>query len=369
MSINYRYIFCSYNLFAFKDSQTQERFNEWRRPSRLKHISAISILTASLYLIFAYITRSFIPADILPLATLVHVYLVPSILILIALLAYFKIRYFLMTFLLIIAPIVAAIGNMLIVSEFEGYTTYQTELYLIIFWVFTVSGLKFIHALLSGLLIYISATLSAYLIYPMNTEAFVLHSFWMIAALSFGILSGYLLESSQKTIFLKKEELEKIAITDKLTGLYNRTMSDKVVKDELEKSKRYGHSFGLMMLDIDYFKNVNDTYGHLVGDDVLVEFTNILKKYTRSTDTLIRWGGEEFIIISLEVDKDGLMTLAEHIRKKVEGHNFKTVGTKTVSIGVTLNKDNDDINSIVQRADQALYKSKNSGRNRSNFLD
>ncbi|WP_373001017.1 GGDEF domain-containing protein [Sulfurimonas sp.] len=358
----------STNSFAFKDSQTQERFNEWRRPSRLKQISAISILTASLYLIFAYVTKSFIPADILPLATLVHVYLVPSILIVIALLAYFKIRYLLMTFLLIIAPIVAATGNMLIVSEFEGYTTYQTELYLIIFWVFTVSGLKFIHALLSGLLIYISATISAYLIYPMNTEAFVLHSFWMIAALSFGILSGYLLESSQKTIFLKKEELEKIAITDRLTGLYNRVMFDKVVKDELEKFKRYKRTFGLMILDIDFFKDVNDSYGHLVGDDVLLEFTKIIKRYTRSSDTVIRWGGEEFIIISLEVDKDGLITLAEHIRKKVEEHNFKTVGKKTVSIGLTLNKESDDINSILQRTDQALYISKNSGRNSTNFL-
>ncbi|NOR57495.1 MAG: diguanylate cyclase [Sulfurimonas sp.] len=359
----------STNPFAFKDSQMQERFNEWRRPSRLKHISAVSILTASLYIMFSYVNRSFIPIEILPLATLVHFYMVPSLLIVIALLAYFKVRYFLMTFLLIVAPMVAAIGNMVIVAEFDGYTTYQTELYLIIFWVFTVSGLKFIHALLSGLLIFISATISAYVIYPISTEAFVMHSFWMIAALSFGILSGYLLESSQKTIFLKKEELEKIAITDRLTGLYNRVIFDKVVKDELEKSKRYKRTFGLMILDIDFFKDVNDTYGHLVGDDVLIEFTHIFKRYTRSSDTMIRWGGEEFIIISLEVDKDGLMILAEHIRKKVEEHDFKTVGKKTVSIGITLNKESDDINSILQRADQALYVSKNSGRNRANFLD
>ena len=359
----------STNPFAFKDSQVQERFNEWRRPSRLKHIYAVTILTAALYIIFSYVNRSFVPVDILPLTTFVHFYLVPSFLISIAILAYFKIHYFLMTFLLIIAPIVAAIGNMVIVAEFDGYTTYQTELYLIIFWVFTASALKFIHALLSGILIFISAIISTYLIYPISTEAFVMHSFWMIAALSFGILSGYLLESSQKTIFLKKEELEKIAITDTLTGLYSRVMFDKVVKDELEKSKRYKRTFGLMKLDIDFFKDVNDTYGHLVGDDVLIEFTNIFKRYIRSSDTMIRWGGEEFIIISLEIEKDGLMILAEHIRKKVEEHNFKTVGKKTVSIGITLNKESDDINSILQRADQALYISKNSGRNRINFLD
>ena len=306
--------------------------------------------------------------DILPLATLVHVYLVPFILLLIALLAHFRVRYYLMTFLLVIAPIIASVGNMIIISKFDGYTTYQTELYLIIFWVFTVSGLKFIHALISGLFIYVSATISAYAIYPLNTEAFVLHHFWMIASLSFGILGGYLLESSQKTIFLKKEELEKIAITDRLTGLYNRVMFDKVISDELEKSKRYKRTFGLIMLDIDFFKDINDTYGHLVGDDVLIEFTNILKRHTRSSDTIIRWGGEEFIILSLEVNKEALMTLAEHIRKQVQEHDFKTVGKKTVSLGLTLNKKTDNINSILQRADQALYLSKNSGRNKTNFL-
>ncbi|WP_373035607.1 GGDEF domain-containing protein [Sulfurimonas sp.] len=361
-------MYSNYNIFAFKNTQMQKRFNDWRRPSRLKQISAISVLTASLYFIFSYVNKFFIPPDILPLTSLMHLYLVPSILIIIALLAYFKIQYYLMTFLLIVAPIVASIGNIIIVSKFDGYTTYQTELYLIIFWVFTVSGLKFIHALISGIIIFISAVFSTYAIYPMETEAFVMHCFWMMASLSFGILNGYLLESSQKTTFLKKEELENLAITDRLTGLYNRVMFDKIISKELEEYKRYKRTFGLMLIDIDFFKEVNDTYGHLIGDEFLLELTSILKKYTRSSDTIIRWGGEEFIIISLEVDKNASMTLAENLRKRVEEHNFKTVGNKTISIGITLNKENDTINSILQRADQALYKSKNDGRNKINIL-
>jgi diguanylate cyclase (GGDEF)-like protein len=361
-------MYCHYNIFAFKDAQMQKNFNDWRRPSRLKHISAISVLTASLYLIFSYINRSFIPADIASLTILVHAYIVPSVLIIIALLAHFKLQYHLMTLLLILAPVIAAIGNIVIISKFDGYTTYQTELYLIIFWVFTVSGLKFIHALISGLLIFCIALISSYIIFPLTIEAFLMHCFWMISSLSFGILSGYLLESSQKTIFLKKEELEKIAITDELTGLYNRLMFDKVVSHELEKAKRYKKTFGFMLLDIDLFKDVNDTYGHLVGDKLLVEFANIFKKYTRSSDTIIRWGGEEFIIISLEMDKKALLSLAENIRQRVEQHNFNVVVHKTISIGATLNKSEDDINSILQRADKALYKSKHDGRNKVNFL-
>ena len=368
MIAKHNYLFCNYNIFGFKEKHLQEGFNEWQKSSNLKQISAISTVTALLYIVASYINRIYVPADILPLMIFVHLYLIPSILFVIAILAYLKKRSCFMHSLLIAAPIIAAIGNILIVSKYNGYTIHQAELYLSIFWIFTVSGLRYIHAINSALAVFVIGIVGPYFMYPITEEEFVMHIFWMLASFSFGLVGAYLLQSSQKTLYLKNKELEENAITDKLTGLYNRKKLDEVMLNELDKSRRYGRYFGVMMLDVDYFKDVNDTYGHQVGDSVLIEFTTLIKKNTRSSDVLIRWGGEEFIIISLEVDKKSIISLAENIRKKIEQSTFKTVGSKTASIGVTLNKSSDDINSIIKRSDQALYKAKNAGRNRVEFL-
>jgi len=162
--------------------------------------------------------------------------------------------------------------------------------------------------------------------------------------------------------------LEKLSVTDALTGLYNRSKLDEVLKYEFNRSKRYDSVFGVMIIDIDFFKKVNDTHGHQVGDTVLCEFANLLQKYTRETDTLGRWGGEEFLIIVENIDQDGIVTLAEKIRAMIDTYGFSVVKHKTASFGVSVYQTNDEINTIIARADEALYKAKNSGRNRVEFL-
>ena len=362
------YKFCNYDFFSFRDKKIQKRFNDWREASRFRQTSRITILTAALYILYAFLDRLIAPAQTVELMITIHLYAIPSILFLISLLAYLKRYCFWMTSLLIIAPILAAIGNLVIASNFEGYTIYITEIYLIIFWIFTVSGLKLFHATISALTVFLLSAVTIYNIYPAQTNEFIMHIFWMLASLSFGFLDGYLLEDSNRSTFLKQEELEKLASTDKLTGLYNRAKLEEVLKSELDQSKRYGRNFGMLILDIDYFKDINDTYGHLIGDDFLVELTNVIKRSTRSSDTLIRWGGEEFVIICLETDKQDAITLAQNIRQNIEKTPFKTIGSRTVSIGVTINKDDDNVHSITTRADQALYKAKSEGRNRVEFL-
>ena len=139
---------------------------------------------------------------------------------------------------------------------------------------------------------------------------------------------------------------------------------DEVLNNELARSKRFSYNFSFMLIDIDYFKMVNDTYGHQVGDDFLVEFTELISNNSRSTDSFFRWGGEEFVMICPEVDKEKILIHADKLRQKVELHKFKTVGNKTISIGITLSKNDDTIDSLVHRADEALYMAKNSGRNK-----
>lgn len=164
-----------------------------------------------------------------------------------------------------------------------------------------------------------------------------------------------------------KEELKKLSITDKLTTLYNRHKLDEVLQDEQNRSNRYKTNFGVLIFDIDYFKKVNDTFGHNVGDQVLIKFANILKVNSRQTDIVGRWGGEEFIIIVPLVDKDSILKFANNLKDKIENNVFDVVGKITASIGVSIYKNNESTKEIISRADEALYFSKNNGRNKISF--
>lgn len=192
--------------------------------------------------------------------------------------------------------------------------------------------------------------------------------YWVYAVISpifdkYGKVEGY---NSVRQNITDKKRAEKLSITDSLTSIYNRIHLEESFKEELNRAKRYKTNFSVIMLDIDYFKEVNDTYGHDVGDDVLIDTVNILKQNIRATDILGRWGGEEFLIILPQTDILEAEQLAEKLRVAIYNHNFSKIGKKTCSFGVSEFKDDDDETSknIVKRADNALYEAKNLGRNR-----
>lgn len=172
------------------------------------------------------------------------------------------------------------------------------------------------------------------------------------------------LSKVKKEVESKNEELKKLAVTDKLTTLYNRVKLDEFLQQEINRSQRYGNSFAVGMVDIDYFKNVNDSYGHQVGDMVLVEIAKLLKEGKRESDIVGRWGGEEFIIIYPETTLDGAKQHIEGIRSRIENHLFSVVKHKTASFGLTMYKKGDTIESLIKRVDDALYQAKELGRNR-----
>lgn len=165
-----------------------------------------------------------------------------------------------------------------------------------------------------------------------------------------------------------KKELEILALTDKLTNLYNRRKVDECLFLEVEKSKRYNNPLSVIMIDIDYFKKVNDTYGHQTGDSVLKEVAKLLIANTRKIDCCGRFGGEEFIVLCPDTNKDGAVVLAEQIRIAVEEYIFETVEHLTISLGIATCEKTDDMNSLIKKCDEALYMAKAQGRNRSVYL-
>lgn len=160
-----------------------------------------------------------------------------------------------------------------------------------------------------------------------------------------------------------------LATTDTLTGLFNRRALEERLNGEMQRSRRYGKSFSLLMLDIDRFKQVNDRYGHPAGDAVLKQLAAILKKQTRDVDSVARYGGEEFAIVAPESDGSSAKLVGERICKAVARAAFILPGGReigvTVSIGIAcFPRCADGVETMVERADQALYMAKRDGRNR-----
>ena len=213
-------------------------------------------------------------------------------------------------------------------------------LYIAISCLFT-SGLNIIHA--------------EYLLnIPLTPAAF-------ITPIIAGLLFGYLLAR----IKLLHQQMSLMAYTDPLTNIYNRLHFGHFLDAEIDRVKRYGGTFSIIFFDLDRFKEVNDEYGHLVGDEVLKRVAEIVEKANRNADIFARYGGEEFIILAPATDIAGARAHAERLRNDIEHYRFSEISHLTCSFGVAEYKpDADDVMSLFKRADTALYNAKKLGRNR-----
>jgi diguanylate cyclase (GGDEF)-like protein len=168
-------------------------------------------------------------------------------------------------------------------------------------------------------------------------------------------------------VYAELEIAKRSAYIDSLTGIANRYKIDTWLEGKIEEAQKYRTPFSVIFFDIDFFKKINDTYGHLKGDYVLKEITAIVSHDLPEGNHLGRWGGEEFIIIS-NMPSSGALHYAEQLRKTIESHEFHSIGTITSSFGVASFLQGDTVDSLLGRADMALYSSKTNGRNRVKFI-
>ncbi|MEW8448471.1 MAG: GGDEF domain-containing protein [Candidatus Thiodiazotropha sp.] len=165
-----------------------------------------------------------------------------------------------------------------------------------------------------------------------------------------------------------EKQLQYIAETDRLTQIYNRTKFDEELKNQIAWASLTNNHFGLIMLDLDHFKEVNDNFGHDAGDAVLKKTVELLHTRIRKSDILARWGGEEFMIIAPDIDQSDLLSMIESLRSSIEKIEHEGVGRVTASFGASIITHNDNIQSLLKRVDMALYRSKHGGRNRCTIL-
>ena len=218
---------------------------------------------------------------------------------------------------------------------------------------------------------YLGAAVKSFIALPLFSEGAPLGILAILGveaehAESFSILAEQLaLELKKISLY---EKIQELAITDGLTGIYVRRHFIERLNEEVARSKRHKLKLSLLMIDLDHFKQCNDTYGHLVGDIVLKEISKIMKEYVRQVDLIGRYGGEEFVIALPDTDKNSAVNVADRIRMSVEKHKFRAYDetiSMTISIGVaTFPETGEDVAMLIDRADQALYKAKEAGRNK-----
>jgi len=162
-------------------------------------------------------------------------------------------------------------------------------------------------------------------------------------------------------------KLEVLAITDALTELFNRRYFETIIEKEFSRTARYKSPSSCLMIDVDFFKRVNDTYGHRTGDRVLKELAAMIRNCMRKVDTVARWGGEEFIVLLPGTNKENALQAASRILKSISAHKFSDISEEiTVSIGIASVPDPsiDTAEQLIDKADFSLYDAKSKGRNR-----
>jgi len=180
----------------------------------------------------------------------------------------------------------------------------------------------------------------------------------------FSTFANYSAQAIENTMLYKSTE--HLSITDGLTGLYNHRHFQEQLEVEVKRAQRYDLNLSLIMIDLDHFKEFNDSYGHLEGDALLRKIAQILKSSLRETDFVARYGGEEFAVILPETDKEGASIAAERVRRTISKQTFGEVGAiMTISLGVASYPDDACLRAaLIKKADEALYRAKREGRNR-----
>jgi len=171
-------------------------------------------------------------------------------------------------------------------------------------------------------------------------------------------------ENLEKIVAKKTKELQELAITDQLTGLRNRNGIHDIFQYERIQSLRYKRSLSLIMMDIDFFKLINDKHGHLMGDSVLKELAHTFKSTLRESELIIRWGGEEFLIIATNANETKAKEIAQRIVNAVKQTDFTIHSKVTLSMGIASLHEKETFESLLEKADKALYKAKNTGRDK-----
>ena len=243
---------------------------------------------------------------------------------------------------LYLMPVYAVSGTLLFTYLYHN-SVYTIEIYVILFWSSVAIGYMFLESVFITIIIATCSAMVLYMFDIIEVKAYALHIFMMITASTLGLSAGYISELFSRKNYEKKIEIVRIknklkeqASRDYLTNLYNRRYFNEIAQEIIKVAKRENQDYSVIMLDIDKFKNINDRYGHSIGDNVIKLLASLLSKHTRESDIVSRFGGEEFAILLPFTDKNGAHKIAEELRVIIEQQEVKIKGVDSIQFTISL---------------------------------
>ncbi|MFM2477972.1 GGDEF domain-containing protein [Celerinatantimonas sp. MCCC 1A17872] len=344
----------------------QDDFKKWYLQAKMLQIRYSSVVTAVLYWLYTLLeVQQHLPYEQLRIVS--HGIVIPLTMLAAALISMHERFYRPMQLLLLIAPACAVAVNIYLDAGLLSYPRFVPETYLTIIWIFAISGLNFIPATVSALICISFEIVLPWYFYGKMIPLFSMHWLWVLSAFAFGIVAALIMEQVYHVIFMQQRALIHLSNVDSLTKLWNHKKITELLLHESERTNRYNSPLSIIMLDIDHFKRVNDTFGHIVGDQVLKHFSKILKSNLRHSDYIGRVGGEEFLIILPQTTLHQAYRIAKELLEVIRQSDFAPAGQQTASLGVSQYQADEPIRSTLERADQALYHVKEHGRDDANI--
>ena len=330
---------------------------EWVLDSRQKQVVMVTFLMALAYGLYAMLDLFLASKQVLQLVSLSHLLFSAPLFLIVSMLAYKPSTQYIALYGVMSVPILVAISSMVMLRDVDSTPFYLFEMSIIIVWIFIVSGLRFRQALIvSSIVLFI--TFYSILIYHSQSDLPPVYLFLLVVLFIFSLLGASFIEKLSINLCVKTLENQELSMTDELTELPSKAKFDFIIKNELERSRRYKYRFGILMIEIDNFQNICDKFGKEVRDDLLVVVSSMITEQVRSTDMEIRWSEHEFVVVCLELDIVQLRKIANSILQSMRDYDFGRLGWVTLSMGATINKVSDNDTSIVNRVKQALFKAK-----------
>ena len=334
------------------------QFEAWFFNNRLPQIRYMMLFTAPLYMLYGFIEFQ-MDLPMPELRVFFHGLFIPSILMVVFGMTYVPTFITVMKTLLFFSPIAAIVGNLYLNVGTAAFDCFVPEIYLCMIWTLAMSGLSIRQGSLA-VLVYVILTLMFFYSREAEHPFMFLYFLWMLSSAVFGLVTAIFYRQISFSIYQQQQKLAEIADMDSLTHLLNRHAMQRY----FHQSQQAQHlPISVLMIDLDYFKQVNDTFGHMVGDGLLVEFGKLLQEHVRRGDRVGRFGGEEFCVVMPNTQLTQAQTVAESILAIIHNHHFKHVDSLTASFGVAQALTDESFEGVLTRADQALFLAKSDGRN------
>jgi len=360
----------SNSFFNFKNPDLSAKFHDWNWKNSHMKMSVSSAVGAIIYLFYYQINRLIAPEEVLGYMFIVQVCVLPLILFLTTHLSLNPkcTTYKKVVPLLALVPIVVALTVFSIMDEIQNKSMYLIEVYFIIFWVFTISGIRFLHATFSATIVFIISLIATLFISPLPVNAFIFHIFWMSLSFGFSFFIAYKIEYINKSIFMAQEELITTYVAENLRELEEISDVELTIKRELSRYERYHHPFSVLTINIENFREIGDEYGRQIQALVLVELSILIKQQTRLTDLLIPLENHDLFILYQETNGATAMKIAEKLQKNILNNRFTKVGNIIISIAVVSHLKHDSVETILERNEDAMKKAKLNKKGRLIYL-